>query len=158
MNKVESEMINIPVIKNTSYEHGAIMAAKQRLEEALSSQAKGCEKEWASWVAKELRNLRESLRLHSESVEEPGGLLSELHNKIAVVNKRLTDTCNYHPKLLRECDELLETVELLERGEAISVCNIRRKAAVLIDDILHHQAYEADLIFEVFDRDIGSID
>jgi len=149
----EKEVVDI-----TSNEHAAILAAQHKLESAVALAAIGREREWAGNVLKELRRLRELLSLHCRSVEKPDGLLSEIQNAMLSVNERLTQAREYHPKLLKDCDDLLALVEIHKEADSVSIKEIRKMTALVMMDLRHHQACEADLIFEAFERDVGLFD
>jgi hypothetical protein len=145
-------------VADIAREHAAIVAAQQGLEAALASAAAGREREWAGRVATELRRLYDSMRDHCRSAEAASGLLASIEETMLVVNERLVEVREHHQKILDECEALLPEVERCAAGEVVSYAALRRRADALMIELRHHQALEADLVFEAFESDIGVID
>ncbi len=149
---------NHRTVADIAREHAAIVAAQQGLEAALASAAPGREREWARRVATELRRLYDSMRDHCQSAEAPSGLLASIEEALLVVNERLVEVRQHHQKILDECWVLLPEVERGAAGEVVSYAALRHRAAALLFELRHHQALEADPVFEACERDIGVID
>ncbi len=139
-------------------EHAAIVTAQQGLEAAFASAAPGREREWAARVATELRRLYDLMREHCRSAEAPSGLLTGIEETTLITNERLVEVRAHHQKIFDEGQALLPEVERCAAGEAVWHALLRRRAASLMTEMRHHQALEADLVFEALESDIGVID
>jgi hypothetical protein len=146
------------VSDNTIGEHEAIAAAEQRLEAALVRPASGVEREWASRVVAEIKPLQDLLRSHCETSEGPDGLLLEIEDTTLIMNERLVDVKRHHKVLLDQCAGLLAEAKRCAAGEPVQPRDVRRRAASLMSEILHHHGIEADMMFEAFMSDFGGVD
>lgn len=137
------------VADGTGGEHDAILRALHVLEAALASPATGREEMWANRVARDLEPVVRAVVDHCRSAEAPDGLIRELEVALGR-NAILTRVSDEHTRLAQEAEQFLAAL-----GEERDVAAIRSRAAALAADLRAHQAHEADLILEAFDRDIG---
>ncbi|MBM3458194.1 MAG: hypothetical protein FJX77_06650 [Armatimonadetes bacterium] len=136
--------------------HNSLVEAMHRLEAALASPAPGREAEWAAHVLQDLETLLSVVQALREAVEGPGGLyeqVTETRPEASLRTMYLRDSNRYladHARLL------VEETERIARGEAAAFMAVRTHAAELLKELRQQQAREVDLVFETFQRDIGS--
>ncbi|MEW6734204.1 MAG: hypothetical protein AB1489_22955 [Acidobacteriota bacterium] len=158
MSKVVIDFKPMTIVKNIVDEYDAIVKAQHKFEITLTSAALNRERKWLEQLKIELLNLSKVLRDHCLMAEQAGGLLIEIQEKMLAVNKHLVDTREYHRRLLLTCDSLLAEIERQLNSKTITVGDLRRRAISLLSELQHHQACEADLVFEAFERDIAAFD
>jgi hypothetical protein len=145
------------------------------LEQALSMDHTGHEREWADSVSGALTNVHQALRLHAAATEGSDGLLLQVDLTRPTLARQVGD-------LRREHNELFAQARLLEgqlqtAGEAFHSADsavsatalprasrvaevpdfgvLRRSAVQLLTSLQHHVDEEAKLILESVNTDIG---
>jgi hypothetical protein len=144
--------------RQTRQEHDALLRVMHRLEAALASPATGREHHWNRRVLARLRELRHALSRHTASAEAADGLLANIDPTRPTLARHVEQLRRQHPLLLTETCALLGRVRDATIRECYNCHEVRRQAATLLGAIRHHQALEADLIFESFYTDIGTGD
>jgi len=157
-NTQTSEMVRDQLGARTAGEHDALLAVIHRLERALAAAAPGRESSWARPVGAELLDVRAELERHRRSTESHDGLFNEIQRTAPWMAYRVGKLRAGHAAALDEVDRLLTGLERLEQGTDATFDTIRRRTATLLMGLRAHQAEEADLIFETFERDIGTVD
>ena len=143
------------IVRETADEHAALLAAVSRFEQALAAAAPGREPDWARRVAADLAALQQELARHRRSAEAADGLLAELAQAMPAAQYQMGKLRETHAAVLDEAAALHASVAQLSRGEVGSVDAIRRRGAALLLGLRHHQWQEVDLVYEVFNRDLG---
>lgn len=134
--------------------HDALVAA----EEALSGPAAGREGEWAREVIDALAHLRETIEVHIEVTERPGGLYDEiLHNapRLAGAVQRLRDE---HPLLRDTTSEAITRLRTTPIGTTWSLEEARDDIQRLFGKIVRHRQLGSDLVWEAYNLDIGGVE
>jgi hemerythrin-like domain-containing protein len=142
----------------TRSEHDALLAAMHRLEAALAAAAPGREHPWNRRVLDHLRGLEGVLAEHVASAEGPGGVFGEIDQTRPTLVRRIERLRREHADLLRQAQALQRLAAHYGEDERPDAADIRRRAAALLGALRHHQAAEADVIFESFCTDIGTCD
>jgi hypothetical protein len=114
--------------------------------------------EWGRGVLEAWLELAAALREHIAAVEGDDGLY-------AVVEQTLPQAANRLQYLRETNQSLLDRVELQERevrriadGVGAAFMAVRANALGLIGEVRHQQSREADLVYQAFQQDIGSVD
>ena len=58
-------------------------------------------------------------------------------------------------EMIRRCDATIEHLHSDRQEETIDYADIRQRVTWLLTSLKHHQAREADLVFETYGLDIG---
>lgn len=132
-----------------------VLLAVHRLEAALGAAAPGREEPWIDRVVESLRLLKSALAEAPGKSERRDGLWLDIERTCPRLMSRLEGLQQEYDEIRRQIDATLE--RLLGRGknERTDFSDIRQRVAWLVTAIRHHQAREADLIFEAFNLDIG---
>ncbi len=135
-------------------EHGTIVTALHMLEKALASPAPGREASWKRRAGAALVVVVDSLNVHCESAEKRGGVLAEAEVALGRPPE-LRQARSQHEQMLRDARQLLSDLEERADDKKLTYREVRRRGWRLAADLRRHQALEADLIMEAFERDIG---
>jgi hypothetical protein len=135
-------------------DHEAIVSALHMLEKALASPTPGREISWKRQAGSALVIVIDSLNEHRESSESEGGVIAEAESVLGRP-PALAAARNQHVRLLRNGSQLLTALEERADDPKLTVRGVRQRAWRLASALRGHQALEADLILEAFDRDIG---
>ena len=138
--------------------HEALKQARERMDDAIIAPAAGDAAAWAAGLRDALDGLAAVLREHSETAEAPGGSLSEMAEMAPHLIFRIDHARAEHPSLIRRTDELREDVAGQIAAGKVDAARLRSEAGRLQSDVRHHMAASIDLIFEVYDRDLGGGD
>ncbi len=152
--------------RETRGEHDALLVAMHRLEAGLAAAAPGREEAWSGRVQGDLCLVHEALARHVASAEVANGLFPEIDLSRPTMVRRVERLRREHADLLQQASALQRQVEQLwcvewtteAVDERPNSADIRQRAAQLLDALRHHQAHEADLIFETFCTDLGAGD
>ena len=146
-------------LRETSLEEGRservrIMMASHRAEACLAAPAPGREREWSDAVYRALSLLRSSLGEATERGESAGGLIAGLKSEGKYYH-RVTQLQQEFDEMVRRCDATIEHLQSQGETEAIDYSDIRQRITWLLTSLKHHQAREADLVFEAYGLDVG---
>lgn len=139
----------------TRNEYDALVEAIQRLETALASAAPGRERDWNERVVENLRAVANLLEEHVRSADAADGLLADIETTRPALLHRVERLRQEHRNLLQQTRALHRQIEHLGEGELPDFRDVRHRTTWLLNYLRHHQAIEADLIFEAFCRDVG---
>jgi hypothetical protein len=146
------------VTRQTRGEHDALVDAIQDLEAALAAAAPGRERAWNQRVIEKLQVVTDRLAAHVRSADGPDGLLAEIDATRPTLLHRVERLRQEHADLLQQARALQRQVEHHGDGEEPNFQDIRQRTSWLLNALRHHQAVEADLIFESWFTDIGAGD
>jgi hypothetical protein len=138
--------------RDTSRQHAELTDALVDLEAALASPSYRRRPWWRRRVGRELETLIEALVAHRQSAEAPGGLYDELEarlGKTPMLRRGLQD----HNRMEEAARNLIPTIRRRALGSDEE--QARREAELLTRAVRRHQALEAELLLEAFNRDIG---
>jgi len=135
--------------------HDDLLDAMHRLDVALAAPAPRRQRDWCERVAKELAKLHENLGRHVVAAEAPGGMFAEVETAAPPLHHRIERLKREHAQLLRQMDVLEAFVEKQRDQEIYGFQEIRQRAGWLLTGLRHRTALVADLIFELYDTDIG---
>jgi hypothetical protein len=133
---------------------GVLRDALVRLEEEISSPARGRVPDWAGSVAKALTGLGHAFDDHIDITERPGGLYEEILEsspRMAGQVRRLRDE---HPvireSIRSELDRLSGPV-----ADDWPLDDVRDDLQRLMGQVVRHRQRGADLVWEAYNLDIG---
>ena len=133
------------------------LVAMRELEEALAAPAPGREKAWGTRVVESLRNLESALLALLNNGQQDRHLWADIaligpHAKRRVnqLHHQLQDLCRQASSLRLQLEQALEGTP--------DYADFRRRLAWLLAAIRHYRDQEADLIYEVYNVDIGMLD
>lgn len=130
------------------------MTALHMLEKALASPVPGREPAWKRRAGAVLVVVVDSLNVHCESAEKPGGVLAKA--EVALGRPpALREAHSQHEQMLGDARELLTALEERADDAKLTCREVRQRSWRLASALRRHQALEADLIMEAFERDIG---
>lgn len=138
--------------------HDALTDAVRRLEAALASPAPGREEIWRRRVSAELTGFQEALAAHIASTESPSGLFGDVESLEPAFHHRIGRLHREHADLTAQSESLATHLAPHAVGEEFNFHDLRQRAGWLLTAFRHHQALEADLVFELYDLDIGAGD
>lgn len=132
-----------------------ILMASHRAEACLTAPAPGRERQWLESVYQALSLLRTSLGEASELGESAGGLIAKLKSEGRMYFHRADQLQQEFDEMVRRCDATIEHLRSQGDTEAIDYSDIRQRITWLLTSLKHHQAREADLVFEAYGLDLG---
>jgi len=135
--------------------HEPLLDAMHLLEAALASPAPGREEEWRKRVAAELATLRNVLATHVASTESRKGMFVDVESTEPALHHRIERLRHEHADLLRQAESLETHLAPPAAGHPFNFHDVRQRAGWLLTALRHHQALEADLVFELYDSDVG---
>ena len=136
----------------TSREHADLTAALINLEASLASPSYKRRTWWRMRVRRDQEALIHSLRTHRLSAASSGGLYDELVLRLGK-SREIRRARQDHEYMEKEARALHES--LGRKPQAGNEDLPRRDAEVLTRVIRRHEALEAELLLEAFNRDIG---
>lgn len=138
--------------------HDALVDATHRLEAALASPAPGREETWRRRVSAELSGFKDALEAHIVATESPSGLFGDVESLEPAFHHRIARLRREHVDLLTQTESLEAHLAPHGVGQEFNFHDLRQRAGWLLTAFRHHQALEADLIFELYDLDVGAGD
>ncbi len=162
-NGTHQRMTNrLSALRDASLEDGRservrILMASHRAESCLTAAAPGREYAWKDSVQNALSLLRASLHEASGRGESAGGLIAALKTEDAGYSHRIDRLQQEFGEIVRRCDSTIEHLAYQGKDESIDFADIRQRVTWLLTSLKHHQAREADLIFEAYGLDIGLV-
>lgn len=144
--------------RQTRSEHDALLVAMHQLEAALAAAAPGREHCWIDRVRENLSGVQSALERHVASAEGEEGLFAEIDLTRPTLIRSAERLRREHVDLVQQAEALRRQVAHYGPEERPAFEIIRQQAARLLEALRHHQAREADLIFESLYTDIGAGD
>jgi hypothetical protein len=138
--------------------HDELLEAMHGLELALAAPAPRRQRDWCERVAKELGVVNEALAQHVLTAEAPEGLFAEIEAAAPPLHHRIGRLKREHAQLLRQTDALEAYVAQERVLKRYAFQEIRQRAGWLLTGLRQRTALAADLVFELYDTDIGSGD
>lgn len=132
-----------------------ILMATHRAEAALTAPAPGREAQWKENVHQALSLVRASLGEASRRGESAGGLIADLKTVGSQYYHRVERLQREFDEMIRRCDATIEHLESQGDEELVDYADIRQRVTWLLTSLKHHQAREADLVYEAYGLDIG---
>lgn len=139
-------------------EHEALKRARERMDDAIIAPAAGDPAAWAGGLRDALDELAAVLRQHRERAEAPGGSLDDMAAMAPHLLFRIDRARSEHPTLIGRADDLREDADGQIATGRVDAARLRSEAGRLQTDVRHHMAAGIDLIFEVYDREMGGGD
>ncbi len=146
------------VTSRTRSQHGGLLGIIHQLEAKLAAAAPGRERNWAQECLADLRRLRDLFHDHVESAGAEEGLFHELAAAAPNWISRMERLQQRQDGLLHQMSALISQIDNHARRDIPDFSDIRRRTAVVIDEVRAVQALENDLIFECFQTDLGAGD
>jgi hypothetical protein len=135
--------------------HEPLLDAMHLLEAALALPAPGREEAWRDRVAAELATFRNVLATHVASTESRKGMFVDVERIEPALHHRIERLRYEHADLLRQAESLETHLAPSVPGHPFNFHDVRQRAGWLLTALRHHQALEADLVFELYDSDVG---
>ena len=134
--------------------HRALIA----VEQTISGPAVGRIREWTDKVAHQLRQLQYALEEHISVTERPGGLYEEIATQAPRLAGKVRRVGAEHPVLRERVSTLLGRFESMPIGDAWPLEDARADVQRLLGRIVQHRQLGADLVWEAYSVDVGSVD
>jgi len=131
-----------------------ILMASHRVEGALTAPAPAREQEWKDGVHRAMSLLVASLLEASQRGESAGGLIADLKFESSKYFHRVDQLQREFDEMIRRCDAAIKHLESHGHQDAIDYADIRQRISWLLTSLKHHQAREADLVYEAYGLDI----
>jgi iron-sulfur cluster repair protein YtfE (RIC family) len=131
-------------------QYDVLLTAMHQLEAALADAAPGREPTWLGQVDRMLIAVMEALGVHIRATEEKDGLLAAIDAGWPNLQHRVERLRQEHGELMEHGRALQKQIGEYAADEAIDYKDLRRRAAMVLTVLRHHQAIENDLIFETF--------
>ena len=128
------------------------------VEQAISGPAAGRILEWTCEVTRRLRQLHHALEEHIAATERPGGLYEEVLAQAPRLAGKVRRVGAEHPGLRDGVSALLSRFESTPVGDVWSLEDARADVQRLLGMIVRHRQVGADLVWEAYGVDIGSVD
>jgi hypothetical protein len=95
------------------------------------------------------------LTQHITATESVGGLFGDLESVEPNFHRRIERLRHEHADLLRQAEAIDKHLAHHMEAEPLSFHDVRQRCGWWLTALRHHQALEADLVFELYDVDIG---
>jgi hypothetical protein len=142
--------------QQTRQQYEVLLGAMHQLEAALADAAPGRERTWLSQVDRMLVAVMEALGVHIAATEGKKGLFAAIDAGWPKLRHRVERLRQEHGELAEHGRALQKQIAEYAADEAIDYKDLRRRAAMVLTVLRHHQAVENDLIFETFVTHTGS--
>ncbi|MFN8035647.1 MAG: hypothetical protein U0V73_06920 [Acidimicrobiia bacterium] len=147
------ESARLETVRARRHDLHAVMVA---LEDTLAAPAAGRPDVWAKDVYGALAELRESLALHVETTEGPGGLWEQVLDHAPRLANAVKWLQKDHAELAGLVDEAMTRTQA--SGGADDVEEIRVQALAVLGAFSRHRHRGADLVYEAYNVDISTGD
>jgi hypothetical protein len=128
------------------------------VEQAISGPAAGRIREWTGEVARRLRQLHQALEEHVAVTERPGGLYEEILAQAPHLAGKVRRVEAEHAVLRESVSTLLRRFESTPVGDGWPLEQARDDVQRLLGKMVRHRQLGADLVWEAYSVDIGSVD
>jgi hypothetical protein len=128
------------------------------VEQAISGPAAGRLREWTDEVANRLRELQRVLDEHIAVTEHPGGLYEEILAQAPHLAGKVRRVGAEHAVLRESVSTLLSRFGSTPIGDAWPLEAARADVQRLLGKMVRHRQIGADLVWEAYSVDIGSVD
>jgi hypothetical protein len=133
---------------------GELRDALVRLEEEISSPARGRVPDWAADVAKSLTGLRDAFDIHIDITERPGGLYEEILESSPRMDGPVRRLRDEHPVIRQAIGGELERLSgPIDPDWPLD--DVRDDLQRLMGQVVRHRQRGADLVWEAYNLDIG---
>jgi hypothetical protein len=147
-----------PALEEARRRRADLHRALVDLEQTISGPAAGRIREWTGEVARRLRQLDHALDEHIAVTEHEGGLYEEILAQAPHLAGKLRRVGAEHAVLRESVSTLLSRFESTPIGDAWPLEAARADVQRLLGKVVRHRQLGADLVWEAYSVDIGSID
>jgi hypothetical protein len=133
---------------------GELRNALVRLEEEISSPARGRVPDWAADVAKSLSTLGDAFDIHIDITERPGGLYEEILETSPRMEGQVRRLRDEHPVIREAIAQHLDRLSGPIDGDW-PLDDVRDDLQRLMGQVVRHRQRGADLVWEAYNLDIG---
>jgi hypothetical protein len=147
-----------PTLEEARRRRADLRRALVDLEQAISGPASGRIREWTDDVRRRLAELRDALEEHIAVTERPGGLFEEIEVQAPHLAGKVRRVAAEHEGLRQSVSTLLGRFESTPIGEAWPLEAARTGVQQLLGRFVRHRQLGADLVWEAYSVDIGSVD
>ncbi len=138
-------------------EHNTVEELAGRLRETILQIPSGSRAEWLKELKKRYEHYRAHMHKHM-ALEEDGGYLTPVLEKVPTLSKRVEKLKQNHGELSRLMDNLHHTLETVTPQDDLLIvdCTQRISNLLLYND--QHQEQENQIVLHAFMQDVGSRD
>lgn len=136
-------------------QHVRLVFAMHRLEACLGNAAPGRESDWQGEVQNALDLLIAAMKESRECVLRDDGLIEEIKLEKPFLVKRIKNLRAEFDGLFNQALALQDQIKDASETQQIGFADLRQRMSWLLSALRHHQAKEADLVYEAFNVDIG---
>lgn len=134
----------------------ALYEAVVGLEDALTTPI-GDGPKWRLRVAMALDHAAVRIREHSDQAEQQGGFLDEARSEAPRLASKISQLTVDHERLEKEVDALQLAIASVEDSDIPDrAVTIRNQAVDLLGHLARHRQRGADLVYEIYQVDIGN--
>jgi hypothetical protein len=148
----------MPTLEEARRRRADLRRALVDVEQTISGPAAGRIGEWTGKVARRLRQLHHALEEHIAVTERPGGLYEEILAQAPHLAGKVRRVGAEHAVLRESVSTLLTRLESMPIGDAWPLEEARADVQRLLGKIVRHRQLGADLVWEAYSVDIGSVD
>ena len=131
---------------------GTLVTAIHHLEERLSSAAPGREKPWVQGMIDALAELRAVMR---DRLDTSDGLLRDIEAAAPHLWNQVQKLRTEYAHIERQAGDLIAEFHSPDEGHCAEYRDVRQRVGWLLTALRHEQSRETDLIFKVYNRDMG---
>ena len=153
-----SDVLREVTVDDNRTQHVRLVFAIQRIEASLGHAAPGRESQWQEEVSKALDLLIAAMKESRDCVCRDDGLIEEIKIEKPFLMKRIKNLRAEFDGLFNQAAALQDQIKDAcndQDTQQISFVDLRQRIGWLLSGLRHHQAKEADLIFEAFNVDVG---
>lgn len=141
-------------------QHVRLVFAIHRLEACLGQAAPGRELKWQQEVNSALDLLLAAMKESRDCVERDDGLIEEIKLEKPFLLNRIENLRAEFDGLFNQAAALQDQIKVgndddVSASQQIGFADLRQRMSWLLSALRHHQAKEADLVYEAFNVDIG---
>lgn len=147
-----------PTLEEARRRRADLRRALVEVEQATSGPASGRVREWTDEVRRRLGELQYALEEHIAVTERPGGLYEEIQAQAPQLAGKVRRVGAEHAGLRESVSMLLSRFESTPIGNGWPLEDARADVQRLLGKLVRHRQIGADLVWEAYSVDIGSVD
>ena len=142
-------------IDDNRTQHVRLVFAIHRLEACLGQAAPGRESDWQDEVNNSLDLLLAAMKESRDCVCRDDGLIEEIKIEKPFLVRRIKNLRAEFDGLFNQAKALQDQIKDATETQQIGFADLRQRMDWLLSGLKHHQAKEADLVYEAFNIDLG---
>jgi hypothetical protein len=148
----------MPTLEEARRRRADLRRALVDVEQTISGPAAGRIREWTDEVTRRLRQLHHALEEHIAVTERPGGLYEDILAQAPHLAGKVRRVGGEHAVLRESVSVLLSRFESTPVGGVWPLEDARADVQRLLGRMVRHRQLGADLVWEAYGVDIGSVD